>query len=396
MRTVYTYLEKEQRSHGLRLHARLRKCRAAVLMFFYKYIAACEPGDAMKITMPDTFPPLHTPVLRVIKGHKRPSHIHANDMCITYKKRSRHLACLLLIGLSTQVLAQQDAGFSQYFFNQLYINPAYAGSRQALSGTLVHRSQWVSMPGAPTTQSLTLHSPIPGTRSGLGLQAYNDKSGPLSNTGVQATYSYYVPLGKYRLAFGLSGGAHNLRVSYDDISVEDRTDQSFTGNSSSWVPDAAFGMYLYRNRFYAGVSALHLFEPSFNLGDITTAKFTRHYYFTSGIVLPVSDNVDFRPSVLVKAVPAAPVVLDLNASFIFYQRLFLGAGYRTSKRVAIDGMDNQLVAIAEFNITRALRIGYSYDWYLNQTGNYNSGTHEILLGWDINLNRTKMTSPRFF
>jgi hypothetical protein len=100
--------------------------------------------------------------------------------------------------------------------------------------------------------------------------------------------------------------------------------------------------------------------------------------------------------VLVKAVSAAPLVFDLNGSFIFYQRLFLGAGYRTGKRVNIDGSDHQLVGIAEFNITRALRIGYSYDWYLNRSGNYTSGTHEIMLGWDINLNRTKMTSPRFF
>src|SRR5689334_22219284 len=106
--------------------------------------------------------------------------------------------------------AQQDAGFSQYFFNQLYINPAYAGSRDALSGTLVYRSQWVNLPGAPTTQTLTLHAPVPHTRAGVGLQVYHDSYGPLSNTGIQASYSYYIPLGEYRLAFGIAGSLHNM------------------------------------------------------------------------------------------------------------------------------------------------------------------------------------------
>ncbi|MES2691402.1 MAG: type IX secretion system membrane protein PorP/SprF [Bacteroidota bacterium] len=315
---------------------------------------------------------------------------------ITHQSLKQWLFAALLITCLGDASAQQDAGFSQYFFNQLYINPAYTGSRQTIAGTIVHRSQWVNMPGAPTTQSATIHSPINNTHSGLGLMVYNDKAGPLGNTGVQASYSYYVPVGKYKLAFGLSGGAHNIRVNYDDIRVEDRTDGVFNGNASSWIPDASAGIYLYRNRFYAGVSALHLFEPSFDLGSTDNAEFKRHYYFTSGIVFRVNDNVDFRPSVLAKFINSAPVVLDGNASFIFYQRLFLGAGFRHNQRVNIDGSDNVAVAIAEFNITPSLRLGYSYDWYLNHSGNYTSGTHEIMLGFDINPHKTKMTSPRYF
>ncbi len=187
-----------------------------------------------------------------------------------------------------------------------------------------------------------------------------------------------------------------MRVSFDDINVDDKTDPSFLGKSSSWIPDASCGVYLYRNRFYAGLSALHIIQPKFNLGNTDDAKFYRQYYLSSGMVFNVNEDVDFRPSVLLKGTKGAPIATDFNASFIFKQRFFIGAGFRTSKRINLNGSDNQLVAIAEFNISNTLRVGYSYDWYLNQSGNYNSGTHEIMLGWDINLNRTKMTSPIFF
>jgi type IX secretion system PorP/SprF family membrane protein len=296
-------------------------------------------------------------------------------------------------------MAQQDAGFSQYFFNQLYINPAYAGSRDALSGTVVHRSQWVGMPGAPVTQSATVHSPLPRTRAGAGVQLYNDRYGPISNTGLTGVYSYYVPVGDYKLAFGLSGTFSNMRMRRHEIQVEDPSDPAFSGNTNSWTPDAGAGIYLYKDRFYAGVSALHLFESKFGLSanadDPNAAKFYRHYYVTTGAVFKVNDFIDFRPSILAKGVQAAPVTFDLNASFIFYQKFFAGAGFRTAKRVNLEGLDNQVVAIVEYQF-RGFRVGYSYDYFLNRPGEYNYGTHEIMLGFDLNLSKTKMSSPIFF
>ncbi len=303
----------------------------------------------------------------------------------------------LLLAVTAQ--AQQDAGFSQYFFNQLYVNPAYAGSKDALVTTLVHRSQWVSMPGAPTTQSLTAHMPIARTRAGIGLQVYNDKAGPLSNTSIQASYSYYVPMGACRLAFGLAGSLHNMRVNWDDIDVDDNTDPSFLGNSYSWVPDASAGVYLYKDRFYAGLSTTHFLQSKLGLANADVdnpAKFYRTYYLTSGIVMKVNDKIDFRPSILVKAIQASPVTLDVNASFIFNKKFFAGAGLRTGKRIDISGLDNQIIAILEYQFNNSFRIGYSYDWYLNRSGKYNSGTHEIMLGFNVNLSKTKMSSPIFF
>lgn len=296
--------------------------------------------------------------------------------------------------------AQQDAGFSQYFFNQLYINPAYAGSKDALVTTLVHRSQWVGVSGAPITQSLTMHMPIPHTRAGVGLQVYNDKTGPLSNTAIQATYSYYIPVGSFKLAYGLAGSLHNMRVNWDEINIDDKTDQSFLGNSYSWVPDVSAGAYLYKERFYAGISATHFLQSRLNLAnnsDINNpARFYRTYYFTTGIVLKVNDKVDFRPSILVKGIKASPINMDFNASFIFNQKFFIGAGFRTGKRINIAGLDNQVIGILEYQFNNSFRIGYSYDWYLNRTGKYNNGTHEVMIGFNINVTKTKMSSPIFF
>ncbi|CAN5914567.1 type IX secretion system membrane protein PorP/SprF [soil metagenome] len=303
--------------------------------------------------------------------------------------------------LSLAGFAQQDPSFSQYFFNPMYVNPGYAGSRDVLSGTLVHRSQWVGMEGAPESQSLNIHSALPYTKIGLGLQINNDKAGPMKNTGIGLIFAYHLHLGREaRLAFGVQGSVSNLRIDYGKINIDDNTDQAFVNNtSSSWVPEAGAGLYFYKNRFYAGLSARNLIQSRFKLQDPNienSAKFFRHYYFTAGVVKDLSENFAIRPSILVKYVQAAPVVFDLNASVIFKQQLFLGAGFRTGKRIDIKGLDNMLVASIEYDFKNRLRFGYSYDFYLSRTGNYNSGTHEIMIGWDLNFAKTKMTSPRFF
>jgi len=313
----------------------------------------------------------------------------------------RPFATVVIVLCSLLADAQQDAGFSMYFFNPLYINPAYAGSRETLSGTLVTRNQWIGMQGAPSTQSLTIHSALPGVRVGLGLQIYNDQAGPMHNTGISLTYAYHLPVNdKTTLSFGITGMLNNISIGWSSINIEKPADPAFTGNAAtSWVGDAGAGMYLYKSRFYLGLSVNHLLQSRFGLTHAPgadLAKFYRQYYLTSGFVVPVSETIDFRPSLLAKYVNAAPAVGEVDGTFIFYQRLFLGAGYRAGKRINMPGADNMLIGIVEFEITRNLRIGYSYDYYLNQTGSYNSGTHEFMLGWDISSNRTKLSSPRFF
>ena len=314
----------------------------------------------------------------------------------------KKIITVIVMGLLTLgAYAQQDAGFSMYFFNPVYVNPGYAGSRDALSGTIVHRSQWINMPGAPTTQSLSIHSPIANTNVGLGLQVYNDNIGPMKNFGVNLTYAYHVPINDLtKLSFGITGMMNNVSIGWDQIHIDSPTDPSFTGGvDASWSGDVSTGLYLYRPRFYLGLSVNHLLQSKFGFPDgysPETAKFFRQYYLTSGVVVPLGENLDFRPSLLMKYVQAAPIVGEINASFIVNQKIFLGGGFRTSKKINMPGLDNMIVGIVELEITPSLRIGYSYDYYLNRNGAYNNGTHEIMLGWDININKTKMSSPRFF
>lgn len=311
------------------------------------------------------------------------------------------LTTIILSLISLVTLAQQDAGFSMYFFNPVYVNPGYAGSRELFSGSLVHRSQWAGMRGAPVTQSLSIHSAIPNTHVGLGFQFYNDEAGPMKNTGFNFTYAYHLPVGTNSiLAFGLSGMTNNIRIGLDDINIEDENDPAFNRDIySNWVYDASTGIYFYKTRFYAGLSVNHLLQSRFgleNTSDPNLAKFFRQYYLTSGIVFKLNEYLDFRPSLLMKYVQSAPLVTEVTGSLVILGKVFAGIGYRTSKRVNMAGSDNMFVAILELDITRFLRLGYSYDYYLNRTGNYNNGTHEIMLGWDIGRTLTKMANPRYF
>lgn len=296
--------------------------------------------------------------------------------------------------------AQQDAMFSQYFFNPLYFNPGYAGSRDALSGTLTYRKQWVGLKGGPETEAFSIHTPYKYSHVGLGLQVYNDKAGPLNNMGIAGTYAYWIPVGKYKLAFGLQGMLQQLKLDYDALNVRDQGDNSISGNESSKIiPDANFGVYFYNSRFYTGLSATHLIENKFHLGETLQgddAKFYRHYYLFAGAVIKLGAVTNFRPSVLLKYVAHAPIEGEVDGMFLFFEKLYLGAGLRSSKQYKNAKMDNQLVGIIEYAISDKFRIGYSYDADLSKVAKVNYGSHEIMLGFDLNKVKTKLPNPRFF
>jgi type IX secretion system PorP/SprF family membrane protein len=314
----------------------------------------------------------------------------------------KKLISILSILIVFEGFTQQDAGFSMYFFNPVYINPGYAGSREAISGTMVHRSQWAAMKDAPTTQTFCLHSAIPNSKIGLGFQLYNDNSGPMRNTGLNLTYAYHLTLNKKsKLSFGVTGMLSNLKVDWDRINVPDENDLAFTQTrTTNWVPDAAVGLYYYQERFYAGFSINHLMESKFgvstNVGS-DLSRFYRQYYLTSGIVVPINPAINLRPSILVKLVNANSAVFDLNAVGIYQKKYYFGLGYRFADRINIPGSDNMLVGIFQYEFNRFFRLGYSFDYFLNRNKKYNSaGTHEFMIGWDFNPVKTKMSNPRFF
>ncbi len=315
--------------------------------------------------------------------------------------KTKIISTIIGITASLGLFAQQDVSFSQYFFNPLYINPAYAGSRGVFSGTMVYRTQWVGLEGAPTTESVGMHGMVPNSNVGLGLQFYNDNTGPLTTTDVSAIFAYHLPLSDdMKLSFGIEGCMDNLSIAMNRIALENQADPTFNaGSASAWVPDANAGLYLYKDRFFAGFSVKHLLQPNFGMeGDYssTSAQLYRTYYLTSGFVTNFSENLGIRPSILLKYVQGAPIDLDIDASLIFYNKLYLGAGLRTDKRIDVNGMDNIVVLSVEYDVANLIRFGYSYDFYPSHDGNYMYGTHEIMLGWDLNCNKTRMTSPKYF
>ena len=308
---------------------------------------------------------------------------------------------IILVFLGVGALAQQNASFSNYFFNPLYINPAYAGSREFFSGTMVNRSQWVGVEGAPETQSLSIHSKIYKSNVGLGLYAYSDEAGPLKNTGLSAVFAYHIKLGaETNLSFGIAGTLNNIKIEFEKIHIENPNDPSFTNNSSfSLIPDANFGAYLYKDRFYTGISVRHLLQSRIKMQNVqgdNNAKFYRHYFFTSGFVTELNENFSVRPSLMLKYVKAAPMVYEINTSVIYHDKLYIGAGFRTSKRIKISGYDNSVLSTIEYDISRSFRLGYSYDFCINRTGSYTKGSHEIILGWDLGYYKIRKPGPSFF
>jgi len=300
---------------------------------------------------------------------------------------------LLLIGSSVE--AQQDPMFTHYAFNTLAINPAYAGSRDALTITGLYRSQWVSFSGAPVTQTITMHAPIKYFKIGVGFSVINDKIGPSNTSSVSIDFSYRIKLGeKAKLAFGLKGGLNFKNIDLTSLNTKEENDPVFLENmNSKLLPNFGFGLYYFTERFYLGVSIPKLFENNFEENTSTTtldlASEKKHYFIIGGAVFNLSEDIAFKPTSFIKITNAAPIEGDLTASFIFMDRFWVGAMYRTGD--AFGGL-------VGLNVTKDLSVGYSFDWSTtNKTGRYNLGSHEIMLRYDIKFKENKMIrSPRYF
>lgn len=299
---------------------------------------------------------------------------------------------LLFFVMATAVFAQQDPLFSQYMFNKLALNPAYAGSREALSVDILNRYQWVGIEGAPKTLSASVHTPLANPHIGLGANIYHDEIGNSVYQGALATFAYRIIFPEGRLSFGLQAGVKYVDFDWTLMRVYDPEDQMFLGQQKNRVvPDANFGIYYYTNRYYVGFSSKQLLQNQ--MGEVTingTTQFTklmRHFYGIAGAAFPLSDNVVFRPSMLVKFVKDAPPQLDLNASFLLAKTFWVGASYRTEKALSL---------MTEFNLSRNLKLGYSYDIWFNELRTENKGSHEIRLGLDLDVFQSRMHTPRYF
>lgn len=284
----------------------------------------------------------------------------------------------------TTVYGQQDAQYTQYMYNMNILNPAYAGSKGITSIGLLGRTQWVGVEGAPKTVTLSMHSPI-GKAVGLGLSVIHDEIGPVKEDNIYADFSYTIFTSEEgRLAFGLKAGVSFLNVR--ELLTVDPDPLNIPINQTS--PNFGGGVYYYTNKFYFGFSVPNFLETKHlekNGGSVSTASEKMHYFLTSGYVFEVADNLKLKPSTMIKATSGAPISVDLSLNLLVDERVEVGLSHR---------FDDSISALIGFQVNEDFRIGYAYDYTTTKYGDFNSGSHEIMLLFDFN--RKNIKSPRFF
>ena len=301
---------------------------------------------------------------------------------------------LLLSCFWVEMQAQQDPQYTQYMYNMNIVNPAYAGSRGTLSIGLLGRTQWVGISDAPKTATLSIHAPV-GKNLAAGFSAIADSYGPVNEQNIYADLSYTITTSEEgRFAFGLKGGITLFDVGLLSDIIPPQTvpgvDRLFQDDINEIFPNFGAGVYYYTDKFYAGLSAPNLLETKHlekQSGTITRASEKMHYFFTSGYVFDLSETLKLKPSFMAKAVSGAPLSLDVTENMLFNDRLELGLNYR---------LDDSIGGLVNFGVTQDLRIGYAYDYTTSNLGNFNSGTHEMFLLWDIDFSKKNLKSPRFF
>ncbi|MCC7303650.1 MAG: type IX secretion system membrane protein PorP/SprF [Bacteroidia bacterium] len=296
--------------------------------------------------------------------------------------------CSLLLFISGW--SQQDAQYTQYMFNHLAMNPAYAGTRDVLDVVLQHRTQWTRMDGGPLNSSMAFQMPIGKKKAGVGVELLSEKIGPKSIGSIRGSYSYRIKLGPGKLSFGLKMGVNSYHYDWNKIKYRDLNDP-FAGDNGQdqWtVISADFGMFYYTKSFYSGLAITHLnqnrlYELSDTLYNETQVP---HLFLPVGVGIQLSEHLVMNPSILLKATVAAPLDLDVNCNFLIDNKVWLGAGYRMGYGVSLLGL---------WNISDHLRMGYSYDYGLNRIGAVGRGSHEFMLGYGIGWNTTKTLTPRY-
>ena len=304
----------------------------------------------------------------------------------------RHLIWPAVLGMATVVHAQQEVMTSQYMFNGLFLNPAYAGSHPYTSASLLHRDQWTDMAGAPTTSMLSIDGPLWNQRMGLGFTLVHDQIGVSRDLEMAGQYAYRIRTGAAgRLAFGLKAGISLYSADLSDLVYWDQNDPLYQQNiSNAVVGKFGFGLYWNDGRRFIGLSTptIHAADNAVVQADARQDHyFERHYYLLAGEVFTISEDVDLKPSVLLKFHPKATPELDLNLNMLFRQRFWLGAGYRTGDAV---------VGMVEYQVNPLLRIGYAYDLTTSALRRYSGGSHEVMLGIDLGRDPIRIKTPRYF
>ena len=313
-----------------------------------------------------------------------------NRLLMTYKTTNLLLLALFVSlffsGFTTQ--AQQDSQYTQYMYNTVSVNPAYAGSRGSLSMMGIYRNQWAGLDGAPETLNFTLHSPIGVRGVGLGLGFVSDKIGPSDESMVTADFSYTLNLAQdVKLSFGLKGGVSIWNLNPDKLNIFNPNDYNLRRENNT-SPVIGTGMYLYTQKWYVGLSSPNILQTEhYDDVQVSTATEKTHIYLMGGYVFDLNPNLKLKPAFMAKAVVGAPLAIDVSANALMYDTVTFGLGYRVDAAVS---------AMAGFQISEQIMMGYAYDYDTTEFGNYNNGSHEIFLRFELGTRLRAKVNPRFF
>lgn len=293
---------------------------------------------------------------------------------------------LILFGILSY--GQQDSQFTQYMYNTININPAYAGTRESLNIFMLHRNQWVGLDGAPITNSASINTNVGDSKFGVGLSFINDNIGPTQENTISADIAYIIPLNnEYKLSFGIKGTANFYSLDANKLNIFQQNDPEFQSLNGKLSPNIGTGVYYYSDTFYVGASV-----PNFNrtkyydTNEISINTKAVSYYLLSGYVFNLNEKIKFKPSFLAKVNEGAPFQLDVNANFMFNEKFVIGGSYR---------LDSAVSALLGIQFSNSWFLGYGYDLETTKLSNYNSGSHEVFLRYEIFKN-TKIVAPRFF
>lgn len=301
---------------------------------------------------------------------------------------------LFISGIWTIVLAQQDPMYSQYVFNGLIINPAYAGTRDVLCASVLYRDQWVNIPGAPKTGILSIDAPVKNKNVGVGLTVEFDKIGVTSHTAFNGIYSYRLRFAQSSLVFGLQAGLGFSNSNFSSVQYTDgtRNDIAFQNNFHDVLPNFGFGLYYFSNRFYAGfsipqIAGYAIQNALYHKTESAYLDLANHYFINTGYLFDLSPDIKAKPSILLKYVRGAPVEMDLNGIVWFYDLIAAGVSYRSLA---------SLDFILQVKASPQISIGYAYEYATTKLNTFSSGSHEIMLQYFFDFSHSKIVTPRYF
>lgn len=300
------------------------------------------------------------------------------------------IGAVVVCCLPLEVAAQQNPQYTQYMYNTIQVNPAYAGSRGALSVFGMYRTQWVGLEGAPKSANISMHTPVSNSRLGLGVSFNNDQIGVMDENTLAIDVSYSIPLSnQWDFSFGVKASANLLNVNYDKLNIYNPDDVLFAQNiENQFTPNIGAGLYVHSDRSYIGLSVPQFLETQrYDDNAVSTMKQRMNLYLIAGHVFNLSNELKFKPAFLIKAVQGAPLQADISANFMWNDKIVLGGAYR---------VDAALSGLVGFQVNDGLFVGYTYDAETTRLARYNSGSHELFLRFELFNRYNRIASPRFF